>query len=525
MGDDLRYTIGLDTGGAQRSLRDLLGGVGDLGAALGGLGVAAGFTALLKRGLDFNKTMADSEVAIGNVLQQMAGLNAEAAKAEAAKAMQQLIALEPKAAGSLTDLVGGFMATLGASQSAGISISENIDLVGRFANALANSAIPAQQLAQEMRSIVTGNIGADSSLAKVLNISNEDINKARAAGNLYQFLIGKIGKLGEAGDTAAVAFSSLSSQVDKVAGALSKELFEASVQGAKDLTAALAAAEPAFVALGQAGGAAFGLIGQAIGQLAPAIQGTIGLTRDMVDHIYAAYAALQTLQGGGSVDKALEMGQAALNALRMGREMRDALKGIGDAAAQAGNAGAAGMQKLGAAAQAAAQQMQGEGLRGDKDGDGIISKREQRKLDLEDKRAQRKADSIKGFSGKRLGLDLGFGGLDAAGLEGAINLYFKEDGKGEGKKAFSNLFDIGGTAGLKKLRAGGGDVVQGALSRLRSGEDVTWGLGATGAFALPKAAVNANLKAADAKNKPADQGEVITKLEDIKTELSRIRTS
>ena len=46
----------------------------------------------------------------------------------------------------------------------------------------------------------------------------------------------------------------------------------------------------------------------------------------------------------------------------------------------------------------------------DTDGDGFISKREQRKSDLEQKRGQRKADSIKGFSRDQKGLSA-FGGL------------------------------------------------------------------------------------------------------------------
>jgi hypothetical protein len=50
-------------------------------------------------------------------------------------------------------------------------------------------------------------------------------------------------------------------------------------------------------------------------------------------------------------------------------------------------------------------------LKGDRDGDGIISRREQRKLDLEQKRAERKANSIKGFSRESRGLKP-FAGLD-----------------------------------------------------------------------------------------------------------------
>lgn len=251
MGDDLRYSLGLDGSKFDGAVSKSLSGLQGLGSALAALGATGAFVAILKRGFEFNKVMGDSESAIAQVLAQFKNLDAQAAKREAAAAMQQLIDLEPKAAGSLQDLVGGFMATLAASQSAGLSVQQNIDLVGRFANAMANAAIPTDQLAQEMRSIITANIGADSSLAKILGITNEMVTQARDAGNLYDFLASKIGKLGEAGDTAAVAFSSLQSAIDKASGALAKGLFEQAVEGSNNLTTTLTENQAAFESMGK----------------------------------------------------------------------------------------------------------------------------------------------------------------------------------------------------------------------------------------------------------------------------------
>lgn len=265
---DLQYSVGVDASSGKKSLDDFnsrvgaleagldklgsSGSLGRLGAGLTALGGAAGFGAIIARGFQFNQVMGDSEIAIGKVIGQFKGLNEEASKNEAAAAMKQLIALEPKAAGSLQDLTSGFLATLGASQSAGLSIEENIDLVGKFANALANANIPVEQLAQEMRSILTGTIGADSTLAKIIGITNEDVQRAASAGQLYAFLVEKIGKLGDAGDTAAVAFSTLQSAVDKAAGALAKGIFDDATTGAKALAAQLDANAPTFQALGGA---------------------------------------------------------------------------------------------------------------------------------------------------------------------------------------------------------------------------------------------------------------------------------
>lgn len=65
----------------------------------------------------------------------------------------------------------------------------------------------------------------------------------------------------------------------------------------------------------------------------------------------------------------------------------------------------------GIAEQIASLEQKGKrGSGADTDGDGFISKREQRKSDLEQKRGQRKADSIKGFSRDQKGLSA-FGGL------------------------------------------------------------------------------------------------------------------
>lgn len=261
-----------------------------LGGQIAGIAGAAGFGLLVKRGLEFNQTIGDSETAIAQVLRQFKGLSTEAAKGEAAAAMQAMVDLEPSTAASLTGLVDGFLATLGSSQAVGIDVAQNIDLVGKFANAMANAKIPAEQLAQEMRSIVSGNIGADSTLAKVLSISNADIEKARQAGTLYDFLVGKIGILGEAGDTAGVAFSTLNSALDKAAGALTKGLFDESVDGAKSLAVLLGENADTFERLGQGSATFVGWlvkaaelgknIGQTLGGIGFAMFGESGDTID-----------------------------------------------------------------------------------------------------------------------------------------------------------------------------------------------------------------------------------------------------
>jgi len=189
----------------------------------------------LRQGLEFNAVMANAETGIANIVARFQGLNGEAAKSAAGKALAQIAELEPKVAGTMQDLLAGFSATLASSAAAGLSIEQNIDLLGRFANALSNTGQPAHQLAQEMRAILSGNINQDAALAKILEISNEDINKAKSAGTLYQFLVEKIGALGAASDSVAAKVSSFQSQVSKLSGELAKPMFDVLVSAMEDL--------------------------------------------------------------------------------------------------------------------------------------------------------------------------------------------------------------------------------------------------------------------------------------------------
>lgn len=248
---DSTVTIGGDISDLQTKLKQAAAGVRgfgdqsrraltgiDLGKAFAVAGGISGLTSLLKLGFDFNSTMKDGEVAIGNVLKTFKGLNDEAAKSEAARVVQLIAEAEPRAAGGLKELTQGFIASAAAAATAGISTEENVDLVARFANALANSGLPLDQLNQEIRSVLTAQITGDSFVGKLLEgkgLGNERIKQLSAEGRLYGELVKTLGAMGEAGDTSAVAFSTLESAISKTAGYISAGLFDDAVAGAKDM--------------------------------------------------------------------------------------------------------------------------------------------------------------------------------------------------------------------------------------------------------------------------------------------------
>jgi hypothetical protein len=118
----------------------------------------------------------------------------------------------------------------------------------------------------------------------------------------------------------------------------------------------------------------------------------------------------------------------------------------------------------GIAEQIASLEQKGKrGSGADSDGDGFISKREQRKSDLEQKRGQRKADSIKGFSRDQKGLSA-FGGLEEFyGMQLEHEVYgsygvgkrfkgggYDRAGKSVSSDSIKRTFDVNDRLGLTK---------------------------------------------------------------------------
>jgi hypothetical protein len=223
---------------------------------VGGLASLVGMaTAGLRTGFDFNLVLDNAEVGIGNVLRRFDGLNAAAAKNEAAKALARIVELEPATAGGLDDLTLGFMKTLASAKGIGMTTMENVELTAKFANAVANAGLKMDQLTQEYRSILTGTITKDSQIAKILGITNEDVNQVkRDGGSMFEFLNGKLGEFGEAGDGAQVAFSSAMSAIKTSLGSLSGGLFDETVSSARDLADFLKSHAEDFKAAGAAAG-------------------------------------------------------------------------------------------------------------------------------------------------------------------------------------------------------------------------------------------------------------------------------
>ncbi len=75
--------------------------------------------------------------------------------------------------------------------------------------------LPADQISQEITSILTGQVTSDTRLGALLNITNQELERARAAGELVDYVLGRFERIKEAQAVAATTVSgSMSNIID-----------------------------------------------------------------------------------------------------------------------------------------------------------------------------------------------------------------------------------------------------------------------------------------------------------------------
>lgn len=229
--------------------------IGGINTAIKALAGAAGFYIITQQikdavaaGVDFNKTMESAQFGIaalisaqakivddqGNVLEGQDAYNA--ALGMSADLMKKLQLAGMQTAATTQQLVTAFQAALSAGMGSGITDMEKLlELTISITQAASAMQVPMDQLRQEIQSILSGNISSDSTVAKNLGITNEDIKRWKDAGTLVQELQQRLAPFSVAADKASQSFGVLSSNVgevfDKAAGESTKGLFEKLKEG------------------------------------------------------------------------------------------------------------------------------------------------------------------------------------------------------------------------------------------------------------------------------------------------------
>lgn len=222
----------------------MTGLVAKVGLAVGALAGGAGFTALVTAGLKFNSTVENARLGIAAVQKQFDPERFKTFADAIAVSGQAIDLLKEKAKVSpatFEQLVEGFQSVTGPATAAGIAMKDQVDLVVLMSQALAGLGIRSEQLIQESRALITGNINADAAAAKILNITAEDIRNAKEAGTLFEFLTGKLKAFEEAGKLGATSWSTLWSNLQdgltQAAGTATMPLFEVIKSGLEAIVA------------------------------------------------------------------------------------------------------------------------------------------------------------------------------------------------------------------------------------------------------------------------------------------------
>jgi hypothetical protein len=235
------------TEAALRSLQGTMGTAGRILAA-GGLfgagaltveGIASSLTNAATAGVRFNSTLEQTALGIAALFrtfapQQFASL--DAALAGSAGTLSDLKVAARLTTASFEELAQAYQAIAGPAFAAGIPIDKQIRLTTMLAQAVTGLGLPSWQIPQEGRSILSGTIGPDSTVARALGITNAEVSRSKAQGNLFGYLETKLASFAEAGNragqTLAGAASNLKDTFAQMSGAAMEPVNEA-------LTAAL----------------------------------------------------------------------------------------------------------------------------------------------------------------------------------------------------------------------------------------------------------------------------------------------
>lgn len=141
-----------------------------------------------------------------------------AAQQVSIQVFNQLRAASQTSAASFNELIDGFRIAAGVTLGAGFSLQQTVEFVTNIGRAARVAGVGANQLAEEIRSIVLGTISIrNTKIATVLKIRNEDVRKAREANNLVGLLQEKFAAF----ETAAPAITqSFASEAQNTADAI-----------------------------------------------------------------------------------------------------------------------------------------------------------------------------------------------------------------------------------------------------------------------------------------------------------------
>lgn len=213
-----------------------------LGEGLASLTLATdGLKKLLDLGIDYNKENETAQVGITGLVASLTQLTdaeghvlqgQEAFNAAAGIASDQLQKLQKDSlltTATFPQLRDAFQAALAPGVEAGLTLDQIRTLTKDIALAAGAIGLPMEQVAQETRAILEGNIDINARLAQSLGITNQMVNDWKAQGTLAAELNKRLEQFARMGDAVSKTWAGISSNMEEVfqkfSGLATQDLF------------------------------------------------------------------------------------------------------------------------------------------------------------------------------------------------------------------------------------------------------------------------------------------------------------
>jgi len=240
----LEKSLKAQVGSAQKLLftfRRLVGTLAIFTLARKGVQV---FNDLVRAGVKFNDVVANAQLGIAGLVITLGDVrNAQGQSVEATEqlalalgtAREQTAKLRQdslKTVATFEQLLDTFQVSVGPGLAAGLNLDEVRKLTVDISQAAAALGVPQNQLAEEVRSLLSGTIQARTTrIATALGISNEDVRRLKETGELFDFLEEKFSGFAEAAQKQArTTFSGITTLVkglvQEVLGEAARPLFQ-----------------------------------------------------------------------------------------------------------------------------------------------------------------------------------------------------------------------------------------------------------------------------------------------------------
>lgn len=306
-------------------------------AALAAGGVVALFAAIGKTGTEFNSEIQQTKIGLGGLLTALAQINDingrrlegnekfNASLQISDDLYERILAKSLQTVVTSEQLLQAFQQALPAGLGAKLDLEQILDLTTKITQAAGALRIPANQLNEEVRNLLSGNATRDTRIAVALFGSPAEANRqrqqARQLGKLYELLNDKLKGIDLAGkamaQTLGGAFTNIQEAFQVISGKATEGLFEKLTQAANKLFSSIVdpkALESGIVQISSRYKGLFDFLEQRFTATGNLVTGFIDYVLSLLDQV-SAFFSKYNFQLNEIADILVELGRQTLSGI------------------------------------------------------------------------------------------------------------------------------------------------------------------------------------------------------------------